>query len=989
MKINYFLIIFLILIFSCESTEKKQFPLQFVDPFVGTGGHGHTFPGATLPFGMVQLSPDTRLTGWDGCSGYHYSDSVIYGFSHTHLQGTGISDYGDILLMPGIGDIQLENGSEKGSKNGYSSTFKKDSEKASPGYYSVRLDEPNVDVELTATRRTGIHHYRQKDGEPLNIVIDLNHRDQVNDATMRIVNKYEIEGHRISSAWAQDQRVYFVIQFDQPITDHIESDMKNSVFPSDSVINFPGLVCGLHFETSELNVKVGISPVSIDGARQNLNEEAPHWDFENYKRDAEDAWLKELGKIKVSDKDSEKLTNFYTALYHSFVAPNTFTDVDGRYRGTDKEIHSATDHEQYTVFSLWDTFRATHPLYTMVQRERTEDFINTFLKMYKQGGQLPVWELAGNYTGCMIGYHSVPVIVDAYFKGITDFDEDLALEAMIQAADSAHLGKEAFAKGGYIPSDLEHESVSKTLEYAYDDWCIAQFAKAIGRDSVYNRFIERAQYYKNIFDRKSGFMRPRKNGAFITPFDPAEVNFHFTEANSYQYSWFVPQDITGLIDLHGGEKQFNQRLDTLFNTSRVLSGRGQPDITGLIGQYAHGNEPSHHISYLYNYSGEPWKTQKMVSTILDEMYAPLPDGLSGNEDCGQMSSWYVLSALGFYPVTPGQDCYTFGCPQFEKVEIQLENGETFTIESNQDAADFHFIQSVTLNGKSHKQNFITDSIIQQGGSLVFDMGKEPNKSFGSNSADRPRSEISERLISPVPVLDQDKAVFTDSISFGAYAADTSADIFLEIHPLGEHSASGNYPKTHQVIGNEMFTISEDAEIHFWSEREGLVSLPEARAKLIKLDSKISIELLTDYDPQYTAGGSIGLIDGILGGKEFKTGGWQGYQGKDLEAILDLGKLQEVSEVKIRCLQNTSPWIWLPTEVTVETSDDGVEFTTAGRVSHEISPRDEKAIIHTFTIPVNESTRFLKVTANAFGEIPKWHIAAGNDSWLFVDEIIIE
>ncbi|MFZ6051467.1 GH92 family glycosyl hydrolase [Halocola ammonii] len=980
MTTRYFLLFALLLAMGCGNTEKTKSSLDYADPFVGTGGHGHTFPGATVPFGMVQLSPDTRLEGWDGCSGYHYSDSVIYGFSHTHLQGTGVSDYGDVLLMPGTGKIHLNNGSKKGSANGYSSTFNKDSEKASPGFYSVHLDKSNVDVQLTSTTRTGIHHYQQKDGNPLNLVVDLKHRDQVKDASLKIVNRKEVEGYRVSSAWATDQRVYFVMQFSEPITDHIESTGHEGTFETDSVVSFPGQVCGLNFKTPELTVRVGISGTSIDGARRNLQEEATHWDFDKYRKDAEKLWLAELNKIEIQTDSEEKKKNFYTALYHSFVAPNVFSDVDGRYRGTDGKIYQDEEHTQYTVFSLWDTFRATHPLFTMVQRERTEDFIHSFLNMYEQGGQLPVWELAGNYTGCMIGYHSVPVILDAYRKGITNFDHELVLEAMVQAADSAHLGKKEFAEFGFIPADKEHESVSKTLEYAFDDWCIAQFAKEIGNVSVYNRFIKRAQGYQNLFDPETGFMRPRENGSFIEPFDPAEVNFHFTEANSYQYSWFVPQDLSGLMKLHGGKEKFNERLDQVFAANSELKGRQQPDITGLIGQYAHGNEPSHHMAYLYNYSGEPWKTQDLCDRILNELYSPTPDGLSGNEDCGQMSSWYVLSSIGFYPVNPAEDCYTFGSPQFDKVTINLENGKTFSIETFNKKENGSYINSITLNGEDHRKNYISDKIIQQGGDMSIRMTPMDHPDFGVEMTDRPQTKIDDQLISAVPFVKTSGSIFTEEKTIAFGCAEPDAKIYAK-----DVSTKDGF----EEVTDENLTFSETTILELFSETDGQNQSNKIRAEFRKVNPNMTIKLRTQPDPQYSAEGAISLIDGKLGDEEFRTGKWLGFQGEDFEALIDLKETEKIQTIQIRFLQDIRPWIWLPVNVTVSLSNNGKDWEKVATLGHGVSPKNEDIEIYTFNLDLDRKARFVKLEAQSFGKIPEWHPGRENQSWLFVDEIIVE
>src|SRR6185437_11377129 len=547
---------------------------RYVNPFIGTAGHGHTFPGAIVPYGMVQLSPDTRLTGWDGCSGYHYSDSRIYGFSYTHLSGTGISDYGDILLTPMVG-------------RHYSGHFQHQNETATPGYYSVKLDEDDILVELTTTARAGMHRYTFPRTNNATIVLDLAHRDKVLGSALRVLGVNMVVGWRRSSSWAKDQVVYFALEFSQPFTAYEANEAERKTY--------------FHFDTrtgAPLLVKVGISAVDIDGALQNLRAEIPHWDFDKIRADAKAAWNAELNRITVSGGTAAQLTNFYTSLYHVMTVPNLFMDVNRRYRGRDFKVHVAEGFSNYTVFSLWDTFRAAHPLYTIIDRNRTRDFIKTFLAQYEQGGRLPVWELAANETDTMIGYHAVSVIADAIAKGIiTGYDLNTAFEAMKHSAElRQQRGLAAYIDQGFIGTEDDRESVSKVLEYAYDDWCIAQVAKKLGWTADYERYMARAQSYKNVFDYSSGFMRPRSNGNWVDPFDPREVTFAFTEANSWQYTFFAPQDLGGLIALIGGREKFARKLDQLFTTDSRTTGREQADITGLIGQYAHGNEPSHHMA---------------------------------------------------------------------------------------------------------------------------------------------------------------------------------------------------------------------------------------------------------------------------------------------------------------------------------------------------------------------------------------------------------
>ena len=631
-------------------------PVDCVDPMIGTGGHGHTFPGPALPFGMVQLSPDTRLTGWDGCSGYHDSDRRVFGFSHTHLSGTGVSDYGDILLLPATGKIRWISGyAPEDSARGYGSRFRKADERASAGYYAVHLDDYGVTAELTATLRAGMHRYTFERGGPAHILLDLSHRDEVIESSLRVVGPQEIEGFRRSRAWARNQRVYFVARFSRPVDALIAVDDR----PREGLTFAEGtnVKAALRFTAKRgeaVLVKVGISAVDIDGARRNLDEEIPGWGFEAVHQAARLAWEEALGRITVRGGTLEQETAFYTALYHALLQPNTWSDTDGRYRGRDDAIHMAEGRTQYTVFSLWDTFRAAHPLYTILEPARTTDFIETFLAQRREGGRLPVWELAANETDCMIGYHAVSVIADAYAKGIRGFDAEAAFEAMRASAEEDARGLAAYRKYGYIPADKESESVSKTLEYAYDDWCIARMAEALGNEFERAKFDRRAASWRSLLDPATGFMRPKRNAAWLAPFRPTEVDFNFTEANSWQYTFFVPQDISGEMEALGGPAAYAAKLDSLFAASPQTTGREQSDITGLIGQYAHGNEPSHHMAYLYAYAGQPWKTQERVREIMDTMYAARPDGLIGNEDCGQMSAWYVLSALGFYSVCPGR-----------------------------------------------------------------------------------------------------------------------------------------------------------------------------------------------------------------------------------------------------------------------------------------------------------------------------------------------
>lgn len=959
----------------CQSI--KDFT-RFVNPLIGTGGHGHTYPGASMPFGMVQLSPDTRLDGWDGCSAYYGTDTVIYGFSHTHLSGTGCSDYGDILVMPVTGKVILAN-------YGYRSMFHPEpgGENAAPGYYSVYLDTHHIKAELTATKRAGFHRYTFPVSKEAGIVIDLKHRDKVIESSLRIVSDHEVEGMRISQAWAQRQIVYFVAQFSKSFRSCRINGLKGSISPGETISGDSIISC-FNFSTGEnekILVKVGISAVSIEGARKNLEAEIPAWDFDKTARDASNEWNHELGKINV-DGTTDQMTVFYTALYHAFLTPNLYMDVDGNYRGRDLQVHRAQGFNYYTVFSLWDTYRAAHPLYTLAEAKRDNDFIRTFLRQYDEGGMLPVWELSGNETGCMIGYHSVPVIVDAYLKGIRDFDAGKALEAMKHSAEQDRLGLGYYKSLGFIPGDKESESVSKTLEYSYDDWCIAQMAKYLGKTDDYNTYLQRAQYYKNIYDPSSGFMRAKMNNTWHAPFDPAEVNFNYTEANAWQYSFYVPQDLDGLMGLHGGKEKFAGRLDDMFSASSGTTGRDQSDISGMIGQYAHGNEPSHHMAYLYDYAAKPWKTQELVHRICNELYSNKRDGLCGNEDCGQMSSWYVLSALGFYPVTPGSSVYVIGTPSFAKSSMHLDNGKIFTIRAINLSKENFYIQSAKLNGKDYPKCYLNHSDILGGGELTFVMGPNPNKDWGSQAGDFPSSSIKENLISPVPSILRGNKNFTDTTTIVITVPVQGEKIYFTLD--GSEPTKSSTVYQNPILLDKTTTIRAFASLNGCAESFGITSL------FRKIPGNRKIRLNTVYSSQYSAGGDNALIDFERGSGDFRTGSWQGYEGVDIDVLIDLGDYQSLKKLSAGFLQDEGSWIFFPTEVSFFLSDDGITFRMAGSIKNDIPDNREGSMTKDFTLPVSgEHGRYVKMIAKNRGVCPSWHPGAGSKAWLFADEISIE
>lgn len=826
MKTNsIFFILLLSISFACNQSTGNKIAdyTQYVDPMIGTGGHGHTFPGAVLPFGMVQISPDTRMENWDGSSGYHYSDKTIMGFSQTHLSGTGAPEFCDVLLMPTVGKVNVLVGNEENSETGYRSRFSHDNEFASPGYYKVFLDDYMVTAELTATTRTGFHRYTFPKSEDANIIIDLKNRDRVIQSEMNIINDTEISGFRRSIRWAKDQHVYFYAKFSKPFK-------KYGIAINDSIIdglktaegtNIKAFVRFSTDENEQVLVKIGISSVSIKGAKKNLETENKTADFDEIKAKARQAWNKHLSKIEIEGGTEKERRIFYTSLYHTALAPVVLNDVDGRYRGVDHKVHKVEGFTRYTVFSLWDVFRANLPLCTILEPSRMNDFIKSSLQAYKIGGHLFRWEIWGEYSGSMIGFHSLPMILDAYNKGIRNYDAKLAYEAMRNEVENIKYYKNM----GYIPADKESGSVSKLMEYAYNDWCVSEMAKNLGDEKGQLKYQQRAQFYKNVFDKSTGFMRPKNSDrTWVKPFDPAEGSMHFVEGNSFQYSLFAPQDIDGLIKLLGGDKNFVAWLDTLF-THKSKYDAEVKDASGLIGQYAHGNEPSHHMAYLYNYAGAAQKTQKIVRQILETMYNDKPDGLKGNEDCGQMSAWYVLSSMGFYPVTPGSPVYTIGSPIFDKITIKLENGKKFIVETKNGSKNNFYIQSATLNGKKYTKSWFSHSDIINEGHFVFEMGAGPNNAWGTSEKDRPHTQTFEQAVA-LPYLITGYTEFIKDAKVKLACDTENAKIY--------YTLDGSEPDENATLYTSEIIINKTSEIKFAAYKKGLLPSLRVSAKFTKL-----------------------------------------------------------------------------------------------------------------------------------------------------------
>jgi predicted alpha-1,2-mannosidase len=893
---------------------------------------------------MVQLSPDTRNDGsWDGCGGYHYDDREILGFSHTHLSGTGCSDYGDILIAPYSQYIDL-------GKDTAKFTLNHQSEIAKAGYYEVNL-KGHARVKLTATERVGIHQYEfAKNGKQF-IILDLTHRDEVLDSEVEIIYPNQISGYRHSKAWASNQKVFFDIRFSKPIKNiqfFTEEGQDRKPYHKGKKIK-----ALIEFDASatELIVKCGLSGTNVINAQKNLEAETKgSFDFNKFYTATKQKWDQALAKVNLGDANTKEKNKFYTALYHCILSPCLYSDVNGDYMGRDGKIHNTGGKfNYYTVFSLWDTYRGLHPLINELYPEQAADFIATFLEQYKYGGRLPIWELHSNETNCMIGYHAIPVLWDSYLKGNFKGDPFYALEAMKSIATENKEGIRSYIEYGYVRQDDDHESVSKTLEYAYDDWCIAQMAHSLYNqvsigDSVrkgklyedYYTYLKRSHYWLNVLDPSTGYMRARSNGTLYTPFSPYLVDNNYTEANSFQYSFYAPHHIDQLIACYGGKKGFKQQLDKLFNAKTKTEGRDQADITGLIGQYAHGNEPSHHIAYLYNYTDDSHETQKLIKKIQEELYEDTPDGLCGNEDCGQMSAWYVWSVLGYYPVCPGRPYYDKG---INSKNIQIIQGD--------------------------KKVNIHDYILEKTNAYTLKMPMDTSTDFIPN-----------------PYIIEGNLFFTDSqkIEFGCL--DKSALIFYSLNDTAHYM----YTKP--------FYIKSNTSIKFYSAWQNRKS-PEQKAKFLTLPNDRYVELKSIPNKSYTAGGPNSLVDGLNGTTNWHTGKWQGYQSQDLEALIHFHTPKKsIQTIDISFLEDQRSWIFYPVQVDVFGSKDGKNFENIFSTPIAVPRQDDSNTIRHILVPQKNLTamknlKTIKVVAKNYGQLPTWHPGAGGDAFIFIDEIKID
>jgi len=931
---------------------------QYVNPFVGTDAHGHTFPGATTPFGMVQLSPDTRIDGsWDGCSGYHYSDSLIYGFSHTHLSGTGCSDYGDIAFMPGYVDESALDTSNKRRPQNFVANFTHANEKASPGYYQVLLKD--IIVELTASTRAGFQQYTFLKEGVVCISLNLAHRDELLSSSISIKNNGKYQGYRRSKAWAEDQLVFY--SFEVSKTPILTRTYKTGNSKNDDVIF-------LYFKVDkgeQISVKTGISSVDEQNADLNLQTEIPHWSFSLVYQQAMQLWEKELKKIEIIDNKEYDKKTFYTALYHCMIHPNVMSDVDKRYRGRDGKIHLSIGN-YYTLYSLWDTHRALHPLLNIIDKKRSKEFMQSFLAQYQQSGRLPMWELWNNETNCMIGFHSVSVILDAYVKNIIDKKLLAELYPAVKAeAMSNRFGLDKFRARGYLQIDDASESVSKTLEYCYDMWCVSEIAKALGETKDAEYFESFTDAWRNVYDVESGYMRPRKNGDWLKPFNPYEVNNHYTEANAWQYTYFIP---------HRNEKPSG--VHKLFEADNKTTGRTQSDITGLIGQYAHGNEPSHNFAYLLEHEAK----QKYIKQIVDSLYFPEPDGLCGNDDCGQMSAWYVFSTMGFYPVCPGKTGYEFGIPKFKEVIVHLENGKKLIVSKTKNSAySYPYIIQKTNNTFTNKAvQKLEHSQIEAGLTIQFN-DKKPSATIPEQSnANKQKATL------VAPLISASKQVFKDFSVVELKMPDRIIDSSYTFY-FSTDSASTKFA---QQYVNPML-IPKSLKIFAFVKKGNEIS-PFSEAKFHQITNNWNIELRSVYNKQYSADGPQGIIDGLRGDIEWRMGGWQGYQSQDFEANIDLGKETTLKNVSVGFLQDTRSWILFPRQVEIYTSNDGNIFQLQSTLYNTVQASDYTVQIKDFKAKLKEiKARYVKIKAINYGTLPSWHQGAGGDAFIFIDEIGIE
>ena len=964
--------------FSIAAQEGIWTSVKDINPFIGTGGHGHTHPSAQAPFGMIQLGPNTRYDGWDGCSGYHFSDSAMYGFTCTHLSGTGVSDYGDLLILP----------YSSPTKEGNHIAFDKASEVAQAGYYGVTLGD-GTKIEATSGDRVGILRVQFPKGGNPGIMIDLNFRDRVLEKSFEAAGIGKWQGYRISEGWAREQHFYFVL--------NITAQPDTAIELSDGIYWIP-----MPEGTLETTIEIGISGTSEQGAWNNMIGELTNHNFQSLLKETKKKWGKELIKSRVKSPSAEDRAIFATALYHAYSVPNLWSDVDGTYRGADGKIYKDTVNRHYTVYSLWDTYRTAHPLYTITQPERTQEFIYGMLDMYKQRGRLPIWELAGNETDCMIGYHSVSILADAIAKGYHT-DTALTLEAMRATAEIEVFGLGDYQKFGFLSIENESESVSKTLEYAYDDACIAWTAELLGNQGMMLRYKQRASAYRSLIDPESGFARPRTNGDFLEPYAPEEVNNHFTEANAYQYSFSPIHDIEGWMEVltnfravHEGWSSLPPKeqamivksrhdvledlLDELFTAPSKTTGREQADISGLIGQYAHGNEPSHHIAYLYNATNNPAKTSYWVNEIINSQYSNAPDGLSGNEDCGQMSAWYVMASIGLYPLVPGQPHYQLSTPKWDEIQIELANGNTLKIHTYGKGPYIKNYNQGIIVKRKRKPRFILHDKLLEGGTWEVERCQD-------SESWKFTQRYTTRLNNPTPPAPIIRVART-------FSRKTPVEIILTgSNGLSRYDRYENVKwKKNQKGQEHIGTAHDDGYVTAITQYFGYGN-HIAKAVFTKRDDNYDAKWIEGAPTsQYTAGGAQATVDGIQGDTDWRKGHWIGIQGENGLLEITLKKPKPMKQISVGVLKDIGAWIALPKELEIKIQHEGsTKWEAIGRkfmnnpLSQEKPVRKEIIFAYSDARPIKGiQIRFVNA-----GALQDWHPGAGYPSYFFIDEVRLD
>ncbi|MET1168537.1 MAG: GH92 family glycosyl hydrolase [Flavobacteriales bacterium] len=975
---NTLLITALLFGLTTTAQEAQWTSIQDINPFIGTGGHGHTHPSAQAPFGMIQLGPNTRYDGWDGCGGYHYTDSAMYGFTCTHLSGTGVSDYGDLLMLP----------YSSPTKEGDHIKFFKEDEHAQAGYYACILND-GTRIEATAGDRIGkLRLHFPRNSSP-GIMVDLNFRDRVLKQDFSALGNGKFEGHRISEGWAREQHFYFGFNI---------SPIPDSVWQLTPGVYWLALPEG----TFDAEVSIGMSGTSEEGAWKNYHGERAERDFEKVFAETQGKWAKELAKSTVKSASADDRAILATALYHAYAVPNLWSDVDGAYRGADGKIYTDTEHAHYTVYSLWDTYRTAHPLYTITQPERTQEFIYGMLDMYKQRGRLPIWELAGNETDCMIGYHSVSVLADAIAKGYHT-DTVLTLEAMRATAEMNVFGLGAYQESGFLSIEDESESVSKTLEYAYDDACIAWTAERLGNLGMMNSYNQRASAYRSLIDPESGFVRPRTNGDFLSPYAPQEVNNHFTEANAYQYSFSPVHDIEGwmevLTNFRAARENWNSLprkkqtmvvksrhdvledlLDELFTAPSETTGREQADITGLIGQYAHGNEPSHHIAYLYNATNNPGKTSYWVNEVLNSQYQNTPDGLSGNEDCGQMSAWYVMASMGLYPLVPGQPHYQLSTPKWDAIHLELANGKSLDIAAKGTGP---YLSSYNLGEEvmMHKQKrYVSHQKLLEGGTWDVERGTDEGL---WNATERYKTSLNNPT-PPAPIIRVNRTF--------------SGETPVEIIPTGSYDL-WRYDRYENVKwkkdrkGRERIGTAYDNGFVTAIPPHYGYGYHIAKAVFTQRDDNYSARWIQGTPTsQYTAGGAGAAVDGIRGDTDWRKGHWIGIQGEDAVLEISLEKPKAMRSISVGILKDIRAWIALPKALEISIWYEGSTAWKTIDVLPVENPLGEEEATRKEVIFAHDSQRTVKRVRVKFtnaGKLQDWHPGAGYPSYFFVDEVWLD